>query len=280
MSSQSENLGKTENSRTAAQFEHMKNTVEKGKCPFCEIDRKVNPVDLYLGTHWRMWENAWPYPHQTHHIVIPTIKHLTSLSELNEEILLELSDMVHHAFHAYELRSGVLVLRFGDQVHNAGTLSHLHLQIQVPNKLGPVFVTMGKPDQSQQEEVIKQLLTKPPSTPQLRIEDVSEERLSWTASRSLPPHVSHLFSFTPELRRRRDFFVSLFLQAQELERIHSLPGGTIMIGFKDFIDHVPPQEFDNAYLVVATGTGPVLRVIHPALNRGQAEKCIPFLLRK
>jgi diadenosine tetraphosphate (Ap4A) HIT family hydrolase len=125
-------LGSIENARTPAQTAHMQATIGQGKCPFCDIDFSKNKP-LGEWKHWWVWQNPFPYPFHIHHLVIPPKRHVTSLEELTGDEMLEWLKIVKWAEKHFNMPGGALVMRFGDPKHNAGTIAHLHWQIQVPD---------------------------------------------------------------------------------------------------------------------------------------------------
>ena len=157
----SNELGSPEYARTLEQSANMRETVEKGICPFCKLDSKLNKL-IREGVHWNMWHNPFPYPRHRNHIVIASKRHLTALDELVGEIWNELIALIRWAEKEYNLPGGAIVMRFGDPKYNAGTLRHFHVHIQVPDGSGPAMVVLAKISSfdsgSQNMEVLKAFL--------------------------------------------------------------------------------------------------------------------------
>jgi diadenosine tetraphosphate (Ap4A) HIT family hydrolase len=129
-------LGNIDNSRDDAQRQHMENTVGKGLCPFCDgngFDANKNKV-VRSGSYWRAWFNPFPYTGSKTHIVIATHHHVTDLTELSRDAWAEWGDFNRQFIEDYNLPGGGIVMRFGDNKLNGGTLHHVHSHIQVPDE--------------------------------------------------------------------------------------------------------------------------------------------------
>ena len=127
-------LGNIENSRTTSQVARMQTTAAKGKCPLCNGNnfRKHNKV-IWRGKYWRAWFNPFPYSGHSSHIVLATIAHITNFAELSPQAGLEWFMANQFLIKKYNLPGGGIVMRFGDNEYNAGTLFHCHSHIQVPD---------------------------------------------------------------------------------------------------------------------------------------------------
>ena len=130
-------LGNISNSRTSEQIARMQSTVGKGICPLCNGNgfRKNNRV-IWRGKYWRAWFNRFAYPNHATHIVIATIKHVTSILDLPPEAGMEWLVLNQLLIKKYNLPGGALVWRFGLDELSGCTLFHCHTHIQVPDKKG------------------------------------------------------------------------------------------------------------------------------------------------
>lgn len=134
--SQPNSLGSIHNSRTSAQQRHMEETIGKGKCPFCPpLDPEKNKV-IRLGGWWQIWQNPFPYTGHQKHFVLTTIAHITDISQLTPNAWAEWGQFNQWAIKTFGLPGGGLVMRFGDNAFNGGTLTHIHSHIQVPDQKG------------------------------------------------------------------------------------------------------------------------------------------------
>ncbi len=134
----SDTLGNISNSRSAAQATHMQATVGQGKCPFCDengFDPKINTV-IWSGKHWRAWFNPFPYTGTVSHVIIASLEHLTNIKDLSAEAWTEWGNLNQHLILEYNLPGGGIVMRFGDNKLNGGTIHHIHSHIQVPSTEG------------------------------------------------------------------------------------------------------------------------------------------------
>lgn len=138
-------LGEIRNVRTRAQREHMQNTVEQGVCPFCKIDRSVNRVIRQRQSNrWRVWENPFKYKNHAHHIMIVPVRHVTHPQDLTKREWQDLQRLIAWAQKRYNIPGAGLVVRFGDVRYHAGTIEHLHVHIQVPNRRGQAIAVFYK----------------------------------------------------------------------------------------------------------------------------------------
>ena len=121
----------------------VKNLLE-GTCPFCKIDQLVNKV-LYENESWRAWINPVPgKKHQAIHLVIPHRHHITDIVQLNPNDGANLVKVFQWARLEFEIAGGGVMMRFGDPRLNAGTIRHLHVNIQVPDGTGKLDITLAK----------------------------------------------------------------------------------------------------------------------------------------
>ena len=127
--------GNVDNSRTDEQRAHMKKTVGQGLCALCGegFDPKKNVV-IWAGKYWRAWFNPFPYAGTKTHLIFATIEHVTDISDLPPEAWAELGTQTQEFIKKYNLQGGGIVMRFGDNALNGGTLFHLHVHIQVPSE--------------------------------------------------------------------------------------------------------------------------------------------------
>lgn len=131
-------LGNIKNSRSTEQAARMQDTVGQGKCPFCDgngFDPKINVV-IWSGKHWRAWFNPFPYTGTASHLIIATHDHITDIVDLSAEAWAEWGTLNQYLISHNQLPGGGIVMRFGDNKLNAGTLSHIHSHIQVPSMDG------------------------------------------------------------------------------------------------------------------------------------------------
>ncbi len=134
-------------------YRYYKQTVadlKAGKCPFCEIDPKINKV-LFENDHWRLWINGIaPRPGQTCQLIIPSKNHIERISEMTREEWTSLYDIFAWARANMDVEvadEGVLVLRSGPAWKNAKSVPHLHVNFQAPTGKDRVEVTIAKSEE-------------------------------------------------------------------------------------------------------------------------------------
>ena len=93
-----------------------------------------------------VWLNPYPQKFHSHHVMIVPRRHIAggNVSDLTPEEWLQILDALKWAIEFYQIPGGGFVGRFGDPEYNAGTISHLHFQIQVPDRTGNVKATFFK----------------------------------------------------------------------------------------------------------------------------------------
>ena len=116
----------------------------KRQCPFCQIDHSVNTV-LYENESWRIWVNPFASKkNQALHLVIPHKRHITHIGDMDLQSGKDLAEMFRWASVEFNLQGGGVMMRFGDPTLNAGTVRHLHCNIQVPSGTGKLDITLAK----------------------------------------------------------------------------------------------------------------------------------------
>ncbi len=150
------------NARTAEQAEHMVKAGAAKKCVFCDIDLTVNkPLNSKgeLDPEGKDWPDVWvfknPFPqeHQVLHLMIVPKRHILNedCRNITPDEWLQILDAWKWAQDFFGIRGGGFVGRFGDFEFNAGTVRHIHFQVQVPDGTGNVKATFFK-DRSPVEE--------------------------------------------------------------------------------------------------------------------------------
>ena len=151
------------NARTAEQATAMKKAAKKGSCLFCEIDFERNkPLNKQgefdpAGSDWPLlwvWKNPFPQEHHKLHLMIIPRRHIENEAwdSLTNEEWLQILDAWKWAQNFFKIAGGGFVGRFGSHDFNAGTIEHLHFQLQAPNGSGNVKATFCK-DHSPESEI-------------------------------------------------------------------------------------------------------------------------------
>lgn len=135
-------------SRTYRQFLSMCQMAMTGTCPFCpeNLDPQLNKI-IFNIEGWRCWENPFPIKHTRRHVILSPERHVTHLDQLTErENKLRayvINDVLCSEVGA-DILSGAIVTRFGKSRFNAGSVSHLHTNIIMPDETGEVRITLAK----------------------------------------------------------------------------------------------------------------------------------------
>jgi len=110
-----------------------------GECLFCDPLGPKNKVLHEVGG-WRMWENPFPAPHTTLHLVLASVRHVAPKDEIMPDDFAAIGALFGWARERYSdvMLGGGLLMRFGSPVLTAGTILHLHANILVPDLSGEV----------------------------------------------------------------------------------------------------------------------------------------------
>jgi len=123
-----------ENARTNEQVAIMEKARANGVCPFCrEHIEKYHPKPIYKEEkYWLVTENMSPYDGtKFHFLFVYTPGHVESISEIPTEAFAELHFLLDQMREYLSIQGGTLIMRFGDNKYNGGSVSHLHAQLVV-----------------------------------------------------------------------------------------------------------------------------------------------------
>lgn len=142
--------------RSYEQYAQMRENLEHGVCPFCALPPESSPA-IWTGKHLFAKKNDFPRKHETHSIVIVTHEHIEHPRELPPEAGAELWQIVAELSARYNWIGGGLSMRFGELWNNAGTIKHLHMQIQIPDPDNPgkSVATFAKDPAKMEEDLIR-----------------------------------------------------------------------------------------------------------------------------
>ena len=110
-------------------------------CPFCPENLTLyhkKPI-LKKGTYWILTTNQWPYENSKVHLLAIYTTHAETLTEMNPEAGKELVELFQWAEREYSVPGGAFALRFGETIHSAGTVRHLHAQFIQPDRESPNY---------------------------------------------------------------------------------------------------------------------------------------------
>jgi len=137
-----------------------------GVCPFCDPLKPINVPFFTVGEGtdyaWRMWHNPFPIMGKDKngnrivaaevHVVWAPVRHVVDPNELTEEDWQHMAAMTRHAFSkdggsGLNIKGGELI-RFGPSAYNEKSVTHLHGNGIMPNRLAEVRLPLAKhPDE-------------------------------------------------------------------------------------------------------------------------------------
>ncbi|MEK7194614.1 MAG: HIT family protein [Patescibacteria group bacterium] len=124
-------------SRTYKQYCLMVDNALRGKCPFCEIDPKMNKV-IAENEYWLAWPSPAPEKNTKHHFLIVSKRHITDTEELQPAEQMSLFRIMRELRQEHGYQSRGILIRDGDARLSAGTIEHLHIHVMVPDGTGRV----------------------------------------------------------------------------------------------------------------------------------------------
>src|SRR5688572_26176325 len=106
-------LARLARARTYPQYCSMVEDALANRCPFCELDLKLNRV-VVARRWWRGWQSPCPEKNTRYHFITAPHRHLTDTNELNGSEVLELFKIMGDLQGRYGYTSRGLLLRDGD----------------------------------------------------------------------------------------------------------------------------------------------------------------------
>lgn len=134
-----------EGCRTFPQYELMRQHFEAEHCAFCFLDPEKNVVlweDQYASA-WSVHPTLKQKGLHEHLIIIPK-RHVRFEHDLTDVEVLSMHHATKYLASQFPLPGGICATRFGDMRLNAGTVTHLHKNIMVPNGIDEVRVPVFK----------------------------------------------------------------------------------------------------------------------------------------
>lgn len=129
--------------RTLSQYARMLANYRAGKCPFCDpLD--AQDVVLHESRLWRVWKNPFPCAHSSLHLILASKRHVAPRDAVTVEDFEAIGEIFCWASAYFHIAGGGLVMRFGLPELNSGSVLHLHANIIVPDRSGPVHATLAK----------------------------------------------------------------------------------------------------------------------------------------
>jgi len=122
-----------ETSRLEEQRKQMEDLAARGVCAFCwdnfDIEHR-EPIELKTD-HWIVTKNDYPYEHTKLHLLLIPDQHVSTLSELDPEVLADFMPTVVKVERQWKLEHYAVGIRSGDMRLTGGSVEHLHAHIIV-----------------------------------------------------------------------------------------------------------------------------------------------------
>ena len=129
MSDAAEPLYHLDAARSAEQRQVMVDLEAAGICIFCEehvAQHQPEPIE-YVGEHWFVTKNAYPYAGTVAHYLIVARRHVTDFDQLPDEAGAELWSIRRMLKAQLDPIATATVERSGDARFNGGSVAHLHV---------------------------------------------------------------------------------------------------------------------------------------------------------
>ncbi len=142
--------------RKCSQYIKSVADVLAGICPFCQLDPNHNKeVEGIHGRHWKVIYSSSPEKFtRLHLLMIPTDrvggKHITDLLQLCGDAQMEFWAIYAIICQKFDLPHRGIQCRDGDATQLAGTISHAHVHIMIPDGRGRVESPMSKTEEDEQ----------------------------------------------------------------------------------------------------------------------------------
>jgi len=138
-------------------------------CPFCNPDRQA--ACLEHTTDWYAATNDFPAKGTEVMFLLLPKEHLTNTTMLRPSDWMQMGEL----FQRLSIRSGALVMRFGDPHFHSGSIPHLHMNVIVPTPSAEYRVPLSKPEEDRAENYARLI--------EYRDELQKRGRLKWLFSR-------------------------------------------------------------------------------------------------
>ncbi len=140
------------------QYHAGRENIEKGRCPFCTINRTVHTV-LYEEGGWIAWEVPQIFTTRKSTLSLQLVffpgRHLRRPTELNRSERLARYDVLDWIEETYDIPGGGIISRFGDMRYNVGTVMHMHETIMVPKRCEEVLIPLQKSQEMWDEHDVR-----------------------------------------------------------------------------------------------------------------------------
>jgi diadenosine tetraphosphate (Ap4A) HIT family hydrolase len=130
--------------RSYRQYYDMRKCMEASLCIFCGTDMHADV--LFKTNDIRLWHVSPKYMRKTlrYHFLIVPRRHIRFEAEMTDREYLDVWYAKRFLNEKFPYAGGMTFVREGDMRFNAGTVSHLHYNVFVPNETGEVMVPIMK----------------------------------------------------------------------------------------------------------------------------------------
>ncbi len=125
------NLANLNHARFADQLASIRESNERGICPFCpeELRQDATRSVYHDDGAWIITNNRWPYQGTRVHLLIIPHRHVNHFDELTSAEIESFRQNVAWANKEFKITGGSLIMRFGDTSLNGSSITHLHAHI-------------------------------------------------------------------------------------------------------------------------------------------------------
>lgn len=136
------------NAHSDKQREDMYDLEKAGACLFCPEGLALKGKRVFhSGEHWYITPNDFPYKGTMIHVMIVPKRHVTSFTELTNQEILELSEMISWANKEFNIKGAGMFCRYGDTSYTGATIHHFHIHIvqggERTENTPPIFALIG-----------------------------------------------------------------------------------------------------------------------------------------
>lgn len=132
------------NLRSYEQYLLAVKNLERGTCPFCDVDHGINKPFSWHIPSLQGWLTPFPYKGTRVHAILFPKRHILHPRELNREEKEGLLDAVVWISDTYAIQGATLQMRYGDPDYTGASIPHLHAHVIAPNKGEEVTVHLSR----------------------------------------------------------------------------------------------------------------------------------------
>lgn len=121
--------------RYPEQQKRMEELKKNNECHFCEngFKKHSSPI-IYKNLSWFITANDFPYAGSSHHYLIVSKKHITSISEIKPKSQNELFKAINWLKNKLKTKGESVFVRSGDINYTGASLDHIHFHFLAGQK--------------------------------------------------------------------------------------------------------------------------------------------------